>query len=95
MRNAVFWVSTLLVCSAAHAQSEPTFAPVCAAREIAAVTMIEDHGTAGKVSSDRLAQAGSDLFRARSACYAGRVSEAVVIYDSIITLGPAFAEIRR
>jgi hypothetical protein len=60
----------------------------CARKEIAAITLIEDHGAAGDVSSDRLGQAGLTMQRARMACYEGRVGEALALYDSILNLGP-------
>jgi hypothetical protein len=60
----------------------------CARKEIAAITLIEDHGAAGDVSSDRLGQAGLTMQRARMACYEGRVGEALALYESILNLGP-------
>lgn len=60
----------------------------CARKEIAAITLIEDHGAAGDLSSERLGQAGLTMLRARTACYEGRVGEALALYDSILDLAP-------
>jgi len=66
----------------------PAFSPDCARKEIAAITMIEDHGAAGDLSSDRLGQAGLTMLRARMACYQGRTGEALALYDNILNLAP-------
>jgi hypothetical protein len=71
----------------AQGQTEP-FAPACAAKEVPSLTLIEEHGAAGDVSAERLSNAGMTLYRARSVCHAGRVGEALALYDSILTLGP-------
>jgi len=40
------------------------------------------------VPADRLADAGMAMLRARATCYEGRVTEALALYDGILTLGP-------
>jgi hypothetical protein len=72
----------------ASAQAPARNFPDCARKEIAAITLIEDHGAAGDLSSDRLGQAGLTMMRARAACYQGRVGEALALYDSIIHIAP-------
>jgi hypothetical protein len=64
------------------------FARECAVKEVAAITAIEDHGTAEDLPADRLGEAGLAMLRARSACYEGRVGEALALYESILDLGP-------
>ena len=64
------------------------FSLECAHREVQVITLIEDHGAAGDVASDRLGDAGLEMLRARVACYEGRVAEAVALYDEILRLGP-------
>jgi hypothetical protein len=64
------------------------FSPDCARKETAAITLIDDHGAAGDLSSDRLGQAGLTMMRARAACYQGRFGEALALYDSIIHIAP-------
>jgi hypothetical protein len=61
----------------------------CAQRDIAVITLIEDHGAADDLPADRLYSAALTQLRARSACYAGRIEEALALYDSILDLGPA------
>jgi hypothetical protein len=64
------------------------FAMACALKEVKVITLIEDHGEAGDLPSDSLGDAGMAMLRARLACYEGRVSEALALYDSILNLGP-------
>ncbi len=64
------------------------FAPECALKEVTVITLIEDHGAAEDLPADRLANAGLTWLRARSACYEGRVGEALALYESILDLGP-------
>jgi hypothetical protein len=71
--------------AAAIASDAATFALDCAHREVQVITLIEDHGEKQDVSSDKLAQAGFEMLDAREACYAGHVSEAVALYDRIMT----------
>lgn len=61
--------------------------PLCAARDIKVVTLIEDAGVARTVPDAQLAEAFFMLMKAREACAAGRVEEALAIYDGI-TLAP-------
>jgi hypothetical protein len=67
------------------------FARECALKEVAVITLIEDHGAAEDVPADRLGNAGLTMLRARSTCYEGRVGEALALYDSILDLGPVAA----
>jgi hypothetical protein len=70
------------------------FARECALKETTVITVIEDHGAAEDLPADRLGDAGLTMMRARSACYEGRVAEALALYDSILDLGPV-ASLRR
>lgn len=64
------------------------FARECALKEIAVITLIEDRGAAEDLPADRLYSAALMQQRARAACYEGRIAEALVLYDSILDLGP-------
>jgi hypothetical protein len=64
------------------------FPRVCALQEIKVITLIEEHGEAADVPSDRLAEAGLAMLRARAACYEGRVAEAIALYDEILRIVP-------
>jgi hypothetical protein len=62
---------------------------LCAARDVQVITLIEEHGTANDIASERLSKAGLAQMEARLACSEGRVKEAVALYDGIIgSLGP-------
>jgi len=79
----------LAVMTNAVAQAQARqFARECAQMEITAITMIEDHGTVEDLPADQLGNAGLTMLRARTACYGGRVSEALALYQSILDLGP-------
>jgi len=69
---------------------------LCAARDIEVITLIEDHGAANDVESARLSNAGLTQMQARSACSAGRVTEAIALYDEIIrSLSPTLSRSTR
>src|SRR5262245_38290207 len=75
---------------------DQAIARVCAEREWKSIPDVEDHGpmerTASFVGSDVLDRARLMMFEAREECYRGRVTEAVALYDKVVTmLGPASA----
>jgi hypothetical protein len=79
---------SLLGLSGASAQAS-VGSPVCAARDVELITLIEDHGSANDVAPERLAKAGLTQMEARLACSAGRQAEGMALYDeSIRSLGP-------
>jgi hypothetical protein len=83
------FVACLAMTTSAMAQGQAgEFAEECALKEITAITLIEEHGAADDLPADRLANAASALLRARSACYEGRVGEALALYEGIVDLGP-------
>jgi hypothetical protein len=83
--------TTISAMAQAHAWE---FARECALKETAVITLIEDHGAAEDLPADRLGGAALTMLRARSACYEGRVGEALALYESIFELGPV-ASLRR
>ena len=84
---AVFASLAMTIGASAQVQTEQ-FAEECALKDVAVVTLIEEHGAADDVPADRLANAALTLQRARSACYEGRVGEALALYEGILDLGP-------
>ena len=92
---ALALVASLAMTISAMAQGQAEkFARECALKEITVITVIEDHGAAEDLPADRLANAGVTMLHARSACYQGRVGEALALYQSILDLGPV-ASLRR
>lgn len=83
-----FAASLATTISAAAQEQSGQFAEACARKEITALTLIEEHGAADDLPADRLGNAGLALLNARSACYQGRVGEALALYESILDLGP-------
>jgi hypothetical protein len=87
--SALGFSTSIAMALSAMAQGQAVqFARECALKETAAITVIEDHGEAEDLPADRLSAAGLTMFRARLACYEGRVSEALALYDDILALGP-------
>ena len=70
----------------ATAAQDNVFARVCAEQEVKALTSLEDHGIANDVPADQLGVAGLIVLEARSTCYAGKVDEAVALYQRAIDL---------
>jgi hypothetical protein len=62
---------------------EPADLTQCALRDLRIVTSIETHGEAQDVPPAKLAGAFVTLMNARAACAAGRIQEALAIYDGI------------
>ena len=71
--------------------AEPRGITQCALRDLQLVTSIEAHGAAQDVPAKRLAEAFFALLNARRVCAAGRIDEALAIYDGIVV---ALAEAR-
>ena len=89
---AFAFVASLALATGAMAQGQAgQFARECALKEIAVITLIEDHGAAEDLPAERLGDAGLTMLRARMTCYKGRVGEALALYDSILDLGPVAA----
>ena len=83
-----FAASLATTISAGAQEQSGQFDTECARKEITALTLIEEHAAADDLPADRLGNAGLALLRARSACYQGRVGEALALYESILDLGP-------
>jgi hypothetical protein len=63
--------------------AEPKLAAVCAERDIAAITMIEERADSETVPSESLYQAFTTQMQARSTCASGQVGDALALYDRI------------
>ncbi len=70
----------------AVAAEMPDRAP-CAVRDLKLLTSINEHGEAQDVPADDLRNAFFSLVKARGVCAAGRVDEALAIYDNA-AIGP-------
>ena len=55
----------------------------CAQRDVQLVTQMEQHGDAQDIPGEILYEAYWTMKRAREACYQGRVSVGLALYDSI------------
>ena len=57
---------------------------VCAEREVLLMVLVEAHGAAPNVATDKLAAESMGLIQARTACNNGRAPEAIAFYDRLI-----------
>jgi hypothetical protein len=71
---------------AATVAQDNRFARVCAEHEVNAITSLEDHAAANDVPADQLSAAGTTMLEARMTCYAGKVNEALALYERVIFL---------
>jgi hypothetical protein len=81
--KAIMLVVLALAAQAGTGQTV-SFAPVCAARDLEAVTLIEQRGQGEEMASERVANAAFTMLLAREVCAERRVEEALALYDSII-----------
>ena len=65
------------------AAAAETFPIECAQRDVQLVTQMEQHGEAQDVPGDILYEAYWTMKRAREACYQGRITVGLALYDSI------------
>jgi hypothetical protein len=67
--------------NAATEESRPIFARICADRDVALLTLIENH--AEDLPAERISEANLALLRARATCHAGETTQAIIQYDAI------------
>ena len=65
-------------------EQSPIIPPICAMREAAVITLIEDHGMADDVAPEKLTAAFEAMLDARATCYRGWPERAVEQYDAIL-----------
>jgi len=82
-RSNIARASELVGASAANA-AEATDRTLCATRDLRLVNALEAHGEAQDVAANVLREVFFTMAKARTACAAGRVSEALAIYDAIV-----------
>lgn len=76
-------IGLLLNAGASKARAESILGAACAAADLRLVSAIESHGEAQDISGEALYAAFSIMMRARAACDAGRISEALALYDGL------------
>ena len=65
-------------------EGQSSFAKVCLDREVALITLIDDHAMVEDVRPEKLSAAFAGLLDARALCYAGKTDNAVSAYDAIL-----------
>jgi hypothetical protein len=61
-----------------------SFTRGCAARDLQILMLIEERENTNAVSGDKLSDAMLAMLEARIVCHAGRVMDAMALYDSIV-----------
>ncbi len=64
--------------------NQSSFAKICLDREVALITLIDDHAMVEDVRPEKLSAAFAGLLDARALCYAGKTDAAVSAYDAIL-----------
>ena len=70
--------------SAEASASQSSFAKICLDREVALITLIDDHAMVEDLRPEKLSAAFAGLLDARTLCYAGKTDAAVSAYDAIL-----------
>ena len=78
----ITWIAVVTTASAGQAQ---TISAAYAARDLQAITFIEQRGEAGDLPSTTLGEFGLMQQRARLDCLAGQETRALAIYDDILS----------
>jgi len=74
--------------SAAADRQSWVFTLECSTRDAKVNALIEEHGAAQLLPSETLGKAGLTMLEARTACYDGRIADALALYDSVLAIGP-------
>jgi hypothetical protein len=83
-RYAILWaLASLLLYASAAGTSAGWFTRGCAARDLQVLMLIEERESTSSAAQDRLSEAMLTMMHARNVCYAGRVAEALALYDDI------------
>jgi hypothetical protein len=61
-----------------------SFTRGCAARDLQILMLIEERENTNAVSAEKLSEAMLSMLEARMVCYAGRVVDAMTLYDGIV-----------
>jgi hypothetical protein len=81
--RAIFACGTAVLAAGFVGASAETFPLECAQRDVQLVTQMEQHGEAQDVPGEILYEAYWTMKRAREACYQGRITVGLALYDSI------------
>jgi hypothetical protein len=82
-RAVVVAATALIMTASPSGAGEQSFPSECTLRDVEIVTQLEQRGEAQDVPGEILYEAFWTMKRARDACYEGRVSAAMALYDSI------------
>jgi hypothetical protein len=85
MRHVFAAIFVVLGLSTADATESPSvYLPMCAELDLAAISDMETAANEGQLPAAKIAAAFFEVMNARKICAAGRVSDALAIYDAIL-----------
>ncbi len=80
---ALMFAMDMSALSAEALEHQSPFAKICLDREVALITLIDDHAMVEDVRPEKLSAAFAGLLDARALCYAGKTDDGVSAYDAI------------
>jgi hypothetical protein len=81
--SARWGLVSLCLCTMINGTTAGSFTRGCAARDLQILMLIEERENTSAVSAEKLSDAMLTMLEARMVCYAGRVVDAMTLYDSI------------
>ena len=84
LRHSIPWAfASIFLYTSATSTIAGSFTRGCAARDLQILMLIEERENTNAVSQEKLSEAMLTMLHARNICYAGRVMEALSLYDGI------------
>jgi hypothetical protein len=84
-KHSVRWgLVSVCLCTMINSTTAGSFTRGCAARDLQILMLIEERENTNAVSGDKLSDAMLAMLEARIVCHAGRVMDAMALYDSIV-----------
>ena len=80
----LFALASVHLCTMINSTTAGSFTRGCAARDLQILMVIEERENTDAVSAEKLSDAMLAMLEARLVCYAGRVTDAMALYDSIV-----------
>ena len=75
---------SVCLCTMIHGATAGSFTRGCAARDLQILMLIEESENTDAVAADKLSDAMLAMLEARIVCHAGRVMDAMALYDRVV-----------
>ena len=85
LKHSVRWgLVSVCLCTMINSTTAGSFTRGCAARDLQILMLIEERENTNAVDADKLSDAMLAMLEARIVCHEGRVTDAMVLYDSVV-----------